>query len=48
MIQIKVAVEEKTEDSNEKAFLASENGGITILSDTEKTGKKLINSGKIV
>lgn len=48
MIQIKVDVEEKTGDSNGKALHESENGGITIFSDTEETGKKIINSGKIV
>lgn len=48
MIQIKVGMEEKIRDSNEKTLLTKQNGGITILSDTEETEKTLINSSKIV
>lgn len=44
MTQIKVGMEEKTADPNEKILLTSENGGINI-SEVEET---LNNTGKIV
>lgn len=44
MTQIKVGMEEKTEDPNEKILLTSENGGITV-GEIEET---LNNISKIV
>lgn len=45
MEQIKVRIEEKTDDPNEKVKLTSENGGVTMLSETKET---LSGSGKII
>lgn len=48
MIQIKTEKKEKIEDSNEKNLLTSENGGITIFSETEEMDETLKYSAKIV
>lgn len=48
MMQIKVGVDEQTEDSNETILLTNENRGITILNEIKEKEDKLNNTAKIV
>lgn len=48
MIQIKTEKKEKLENSNEKNLLTINNGGITILNETEETDEMNNYNAKIV